>query len=104
MVVNPWFFYVVYLCKGFKPLLILGALFSFCFGATVCFMEYGTSKKIHNWKAWILASIVIAIFCTLIPNLDTLLLMNASKLVEYQDFDYTIDTIRWAMDYAAMFF
>ena len=104
MIINPWIFYVVHLCTGFKTIMILIGIFSFCVGTAMCFLEYGTSKKIRNWRSWLYASVIIAVLCTLIPNLDTLLLMTAAKEVEYQQLNFTVDAIRWAMDYAVTFF
>lgn len=104
MTVNPWFFYVIHLCTYLKAFMIAAGFIGFAFSGLTLFLNYGTSKVVFNWKLCMILCVIILLICTIMPNRETLLLMNAAELVNYQNLEFNIDTMKRAMDYASTFF
>lgn len=105
-IINPSWFYWLNVIEGFKIILIAITIVSGIFGvATVlCGIDDWTSDK-EKKRLMKIAKISIIIFlvCVIafifIPSKQTLIEMQVTKFATYENAEWTVDTIKSAVDY-----
>lgn len=107
MIINPMFFYMMHLADTIgTALIVAGPVISF--SSIFMFMaasEYWTSKetekKLYKWgMRMIPLGIIILFIGLLIPDKETLLLMQAAKLATTDNVNAVFESLKAAMDYA----
>ena len=113
MIVNPWFFYAMSFCNNLKVLTILLSIFggaaavhmtiTYCVGVMDGnFDEDDEISKIFlkalHFIYWMVG--VSIVFTVLLPNEETLLMMQAAKLATTENVNSVFEAFKAAMDYA----
>ena len=109
MIINPMFFYLMQVSDNIGlammaggPILSISSIFIFMFMlAGESFIDKKTEESLFRLgKFMILAGIVIFLVGLLIPNKDTLLLMQAARLATTENVNSVFEALKAAMDYA----
>lgn len=100
MIINPWFFYIMQLSDGFRKCLVTVGIIDVIIGIMIFIDNYTSHIRIPT-KRWFAIGVVSLLISQLMPSKDTLLLMKASEFVTYDNVQFTVDTFKSAIDYAA---
>lgn len=106
MIINPMFFYLMYVSENFSMALILIGPITATIGALSFFFAYdmlcGKEQDcvIAFSKRMIPVGIILFIIGLLIPDKETLLLMQASALATTENVNSVFEALKAAIDYA----
>lgn len=106
MIINPLFFYMMYLANNISIALVLLGCFAVLGGAFYMFFAFDNfsgekeSRAYKCGKRFILLGIVMFFIGMLIPDKETLLLMQAARLATTDNVNAVFDGLKAAMDYA----
>lgn len=107
MIINPMFFYLMYVSENIStamkiggPLLSIFSLFAIWITSDLC-IDRKTEEVLIRWgKRLVPMGIIIFFIGLLIPDRDTLLLMQASALATTENVNAVFNSLKEAMDYA----
>ena len=106
MIINPMFFYLMYVSENISiALTICGPLSAIigCMGygfACDVFYDVEKEKVLATCRSMIVMGIISFFIGLLIPDKDTLLLMQAAKLATTDNVNSVFEALKAAMDYA----
>lgn len=106
MIINPMFFYLMQVSESIGmamticgPLLLLASLIMFII-SDECFDTEAKKALVLLSKRLIPTGIIIFFIGLLLPDKDTLLLMQAAKLATTDNVNSVFEALKAAMDYA----
>ena len=107
MIINPMFFYMMHLADTFSDALKVCGVFMIAFGictflvASDVFFSKETEMNLYKWgRRMIPLGIIMLFIGLLIPDKETLLLMQAAKLATTDNVNAVFESLKAAMDYA----
>lgn len=107
MIINPMFFYMMHVADTFGGAMVAFGIFSIAaavsmfFIANDIFFSKETEQNLYKWaKRMIPLGIIILFIGLLIPDKETLLLMQAAKLATTDNVNAVFESLKAAMDYA----
>ena len=111
MIINPIFFYMMHIADTFGtaltitgPAISLSSLILFAIGSDI-FVSTETEKLMYKWaRRMIPIGIIILFIGLLIPDKETLLLIQAAKLATTDNVNAVFESLKAAMDYAVTLF
>lgn len=107
MIINPMFFYLVQVSENISnamiiggPVLSMSSIVVFMFAGDY-FIDDKTEKILTRWgRRMIPMGIIIFFIGLLIPDRDTLLLMQAARLATTENVNSVFEALKAAIDYA----
>lgn len=108
MIVNPWLFYVMNVCSCLKffssiMTIVTGTIFCClgCFYVVAMLDETAFNKNFETITKWtFFLFILFTLTFILIPEKDTLLMMQAAKLATIDNVNGVFEALKGAIDYA----
>ena len=108
MIINPMFFYLMYVSENISVAMIacgvamiVISIIMFIVSGDSLFFDDKTGKSMRRWsKCMIPAGIIFCFIGLLIPDKETLLLMQAARLATTETVNSVFEALKAAMDYA----
>lgn len=107
MIINPMFFYMIHIADTFGfamkicgPIVSLSGVILLFISCEISSSDEDEKQMIRCGKRMILIGIIILFIGLLIPNKETLLLMQAANLATTDNVNAVFEALKAAMDYA----
>ena len=111
MIINPMFFYMMHIAGTFGmalkiigPLVSICSIFVFMIASELFVSDEEEKKLIRLGKCMIPLGIIMLFIGLLIPDKETLLLMQAAKLTTTDNVNAVFESLKAAIDYAVTIF